>query len=179
MLKFCGRNVSKGDLMKKYIKGLVPWMYLMLSFIVLPGCNAQKGGNHYYLLLMGESESWNLTGYEIVITPEDVKAGFGNLRMKNVNEYMTDFFHFEAHVVIDSDDSVVHTNSAAGEMNIAEYTTGAIEGPYINKNGDFVTLEDINEIYVVVEWWDISKNESMKERIDLLNKSKKEQSFLN
>ena len=76
-------------------------------------------------------------------------------------------------MVIDNDDSVVHTDSATGEMNIAEYTTGAIAGPYITKNGDFVTLEDINEIYVVVEWWDISKNESMKERIDLLNKSKK------
>ncbi len=32
---------------------------------------------------------------------------------------------------------------------------------------------------MVVEWWDISKNESIKERIDLFNQSKKEQSFLN
>ncbi|MET4558874.1 hypothetical protein ABIA69_000017 [Lysinibacillus parviboronicapiens] len=165
--------------MKKYIKGLVPWIYLMLSFFVLSGCNAQKGGNNYYLLLMGESESWNLTGYEIVITPEDFKAGFGTLNMKNVNEYITDSFHFETHVVIDSDDSVVHSGSATGGMNIAEITTDAIEGPYLNKNGDSVTLKDINEIYVVVEWWDISKNESIKERIDLINKSKKEQSFLN
>lgn len=165
--------------MKKHIKGLVPCIYLMLSFFVLSGCNAQKSGNTYYLLLMGESESWNLTGYEIVITPEDFKAGFGTLKMKNVNTYMTDFFHFETHVVIESDDSVVHTGSVTGETNIAEYTTGAIAGPYINKNGDFVTLEDINEIYVVVEWWDISKNESIKERIDLFNQSKKEQSFLN
>ena len=39
-----------------------------------------KSGNTYYLLLMGESESWNLTGYEIVITPEDFKAGFGTLK---------------------------------------------------------------------------------------------------
>jgi len=179
MLKFYRSNVSKGDIMKKYIKSLVPWIYLMLSFFVLSGCNAQKGGNNYYLLLMGESESWNLTGYEIVITPEDFKAGFGILNMKNVNEYITDYFHFEAHVVIDSDDSVVHTDSATGEMNIAEYTTGAIGGPYLNKNGESVTLKDINEIYVVVEWWDISKNESIKERIDLFNKSKKEQSFLN
>ncbi|MEQ6855911.1 hypothetical protein AAHH17_15630 [Lysinibacillus capsici] len=165
--------------MKRHIKGLAPCIYLMLSFFVLSGCNAQKSGNTYYLLLMGESESWNLTGYEIVITPEDFKAGFGTLKMKNANAYMTDFFHFETHVVIDSDDSVVHTGSATGEMNIVEYTTGATAGPYINKNSDFVTLEDINEIYVVVEWWDISKNESIKERIDLFNKSKKEQSFLN
>lgn len=179
MLKFYRSYVSKGDLMKKYIKSLVPWIYLMLSFFVLSGCNAQKGDNNYYLLLMGESESWNLTGYEIVITPEDFKAGLGILNMKNVNEYMTDYFHFEAHVVIDSDDSVVHTDSATGEMNIAEYTTGAIGGPYLNKNGESVTLKDINEIYVVVEWWDISKNESIKERIDLFNKFKKEQSFLN
>lgn len=165
--------------MKKYIKGLVPCIYLMLSFFVLSGCNAQKSGNTYYLLLMGESESWNLTGYEIVITPEDFKAGFGTLKMKNVNTYMTDFFHFETHVVIENDDSVVHTDSVTGETNIAKYTTGAIAGPYINKNGDFITLKDIHEIYVVVEWWDTSKNESIKERIDLFNKSKKEQSFLN
>ncbi|WP_232540568.1 hypothetical protein [Lysinibacillus fusiformis] len=69
--------------------------------------------------------------------------------------------------------------SATGEMNIAENPTGAIEGSYLTKNGNSVTLKEINEIYLVVVWWDISKNESIKERIDLINKSKKEQSFLN
>lgn len=167
--------------MKKYINiGLAPWLCLVLSFFVLSGCNTQKGDNNYYLLLMGESESWNLTSYEIVITPEDFKAGYGILNMKKENEYITDSFYFETHMVIDGEDTVVHSGSATSEMNIAEKTTGAIEGAtYLNENGDSVTFNDISEIYVVVEWWDISKNESIKERIDLINRSKIEQSFLN
>ncbi|WP_078380031.1 hypothetical protein [Sutcliffiella halmapala] len=161
-------------------KRLGYWLCLVLSFFVLSGCNGQKSDNNYYLLLMGESENWNLSGYEIVITPEEFKAGYGTLNMKNENEYITDSFHFVTYVVINDEDTVVHSGSETGEMNIAEKTTGAIEGKtYLNENGDSIKLNEISEIYVVVEWWDIGKSESVKERIDLYNKDSKEQTFLN
>lgn len=157
---------------------------LFLSLVVfLAGCNGNEKSvmNHYYLSLMGESQTWTLTGYEVVITPENFKAGNGTLNMKNENEYIADSFHFETHAVINGEDTVVHSGSASGAgVDIAEETTGAIEGgTYLNKDGNPITLNEVSNIYMIVEWWDIGKSESVKERIDLYIKPNKEQTFLN
>jgi hypothetical protein len=126
--------------------------------------------------LMGESQTWDLTGYEIVITPENFKAGNGTLNMKNANEYITNSFQFETHAIINGEDLVVHASSATGaRIDIAKKTTGAIEGgTYLNKNGDPITLNEVSDIYMIIEWWDTGKNDSVKERIGLYNKDNKE-----
>lgn len=130
---------------------------------------------------MGESQTWNLTGYEVMITPENFKAGNGTLIMKSADEYITDSFQFKTHAVIFGEDTVVHAGAASGaEINIAKKTIGAIEGgAYLNKNADPITLKNISEIYMIVEWWDMGKNKSVKERIDLYKHGSKEQTFLN
>ena len=46
----------------------------LLTFL-LSGCNSNEKSMNSYLSLMGESQSWNLTGYEVVITTENFKAG--------------------------------------------------------------------------------------------------------
>lgn len=156
---------------------------LFLSLVILfSGCSG-KGNSvikHSYLSLMGESQSWNLIGYEVVITPENFKIGNGTLSRKNVNEYTADSFHFETHAVINGEDLTVHSGSASGVgIDIAEETTGAIEGEtYLNEDGDPITLNDVSNIYMIVEWWDTGKSESVKERIDLYIKPDKEQTFL-
>ena len=123
---------------------------------------------------MGESHSWTLTGYEIVLTSDAFKAGNGTLSMKNVEEYHTENFGFKTYIVINGEDTLVHTGYITGHnINIAEDTTGAIEGgTYVNENGDAITLDDVTEIYMVIEWWDRTKGEDVKERIDLYNKEK-------
>lgn len=146
----------------------------------MTGCNAQQSDSKYYLLLMGESENWNLTDYEIVITPQDFNAGYGNLIMKNEEEYITDYFHFDTHVVINGEDMVVHSGSSTGGMDISEETTGAIEGgTYLNKNDEPITLNDVSDIYMIVEWWDNSTEKSVNERLDLYKKSNTEETFFN
>lgn len=151
---------------------------LLWVVLVISGCNVQQSNSKYYLLLMGESENWNLTGYEIVITPEEFSAGYGTLRLKNEAEYITDSFHFDTYVVINGEDIVVHSGSSTGGMDISEETTGAIEGEkYLNEKGDPITLNDISDIYMVVEWKDNSKDKSVNERLDLYKKSNKEETF--
>lgn len=145
---------------------------VVFLIFLLSGCNSNEKS---VLKLMGESQTWNLTGYEVVITPERFKAGNGILNMRNANEYITNSFHFETHAVINGEDLVVHAGSATGEgIDIAKKTTGAIEGGTYYNNGDPITLNEVSDIYMIIEWWDTGKSGSVKERIDLYNKDSKE-----
>jgi len=156
------------------------YMLFLLLVVLLAGCKGnERSVSNYYLSLMGESPTWNLTGYEVVITPESFKAGNGTLYVKNGKKSIVDFFYFETHVVINDKDVVVHTGavSSAGS-DIAEESTGAIEGAtYLNEDGTPITLNEINNIYMIIKWR--GKSESAKERIDLYIKPNKEQTFLN
>lgn len=129
---------------------------------------------------MGESDSWSLTNYEIVLTQGDFKAGNGTLRIKNEDKYMTDWFEFITHVVINNKDTVVHHNMESGPVtDLIEKSTGAIEGPaYHNENKAPITIEQVDGIYMIVKWED-NNNNKIEERIDLYNKINKEHSFLN
>ncbi|MFD2922287.1 hypothetical protein [Halobacillus naozhouensis] len=155
-------------------------MLVVVFIAILAGCNTQHNNTNYHLTLMGKSEHWGLIGYEVVITPEELKAGNGTLNMKNKNKYITNSFHFETHAVIADKDITVHSGSVTGAgIDIAEETTGAIEGgTYLNEKGEPITLDNIRAIYMIVGWWDMSKGESVKERIDLYNQPKKEKTFL-
>lgn len=157
----------------KYLS-LIPLFYFVL---ILSGCNERV--DNYYLSLMGESDNWSLTNYEIVLTQEDFKAGNGTLRIKDENEYMTDWFEFITHVVINNKDTVVHHNMESGPgTDLTEKSTGAIEGPaYFNENKAPITIEQVDSIYMIVKWKD--NNNKVEERIDLYNKINKEHSFLN
>ena len=159
--------------------------YLLLTalFVLLSGCN---GTTTYFLPLQGESETWSLTGYEMVISPDDFKVGNGILKMKNEGQSLADFHQNETHVVINGKDTKVHGNivtssgpKAGDGMDIAEMPTGAIAGPnYINEEGDPISFKEIDAIYMVVEWRDVTKGEYRKEQIELYVKSNKENTFL-
>lgn len=157
--------------MKKFI--YLSIVSLLFFLFILTGCNNQETADNYYLSLKGESEHWNLNGYEIEMTQEEFKAGNGTLYMKNENEYKTDSFHFDTHAIINNNDITIQSGSVTGlGIDIAEETTGTIKGrTYLNKNGDPITLEEINDIYMIVEWWDMNKSKHVKERIDLYSKT--------
>lgn len=158
----------------KYLS-LFPLLYFVLT---LSGCNERV--DNYYLSLMGESDSWSLTNYEIVLTQGDFKVGNGTLKFKNENQYTTDWFEFITHVVINNKDIVVHHNMEDGPVtDLAEKSTGSIAGPaYLNENKFPITIEQVDGIYVIVKWKD-NNNKEVEERIDLYNKINKENSFLN
>lgn len=156
--------------MKKII-----YAVLFSSILVIAGCNAQKDNDNYYLSLTGESDNWNLSGYEVVITPEEFKLGNGTLTMKNHNKYTSDFFHFTTHAVINNEDRTVHSGSVSGMgIDIAEETTGTIKGG----NNGAITPDKVSDIYMIVEWWDIDKEKDVKERIDLYDESEEDSTFL-
>ena len=155
------------------------FIVFLLFVVLLSGCNAkEKSVSNYYLSLMGDSETWNLTGYEVVITPESFKAGNGTLHVKNGIKSNVEFFYFETHLVMKDKDVVVHTGGVSSTgMDIEKELTGAIEGgAYLNEDGTPITLNEVNNIYMIVEWRDKSK--SVKERINLYIKPKGEPTFL-
>ncbi|WP_391116985.1 hypothetical protein [Psychrobacillus sp. L3] len=166
-------------------------LYLLITtlIVLLSGCNnsGKLVKNNYFLPLHGESQTWSLTGYEVMITPENFKAGNGTLKMKNEEKYLSDFFQFETHAVINNEDFTVHSNSiefsspeTGDGIDIAEITTGAIEsGKYLNEKGDPISLKEVNVIYMIVKWRDINKGAYANERIDLFVKPNKEETFLN
>ena len=157
-----------------------PYMLILLVVVLLTGCSSnEKSVSNDDLLLMGESQTWNLTGYEVEITPEKFKAGNGTLQVKDGDNSTVDSYYFQTHIVINNIDLVVHGGgvSTTGGT-ITEESTGAIEGGvYMNEEGKPITLNEINAIYMTVEWWD--KSERTKERIDLYTKPNEDHSFLN
>ncbi|ASF40685.1 hypothetical protein CEH05_16605 [Halobacillus halophilus] len=144
---------------------------LVLVTLLLSGCdsNDKPMKNNYYLSLSGESEHWEVDFYDIEIKPDTFKAGNGSLTMKNKTENSTDFFNLEVYAVIDNEDKLVQAKSVKGsELDITQMTTGATGGgTFLDDNGVPISLENVSDIYMNIEWQDKSK--TMEEKIDLYN----------
>lgn len=154
--------ISKGP-SKKIVLGIC---FIFIIFLI-SGCNRVE--NNYYLSFTEESDAWKLKGYEVRITPDAFIAGNGLLSMKGKDEYFTDIFSFTVHAVINQEDQVIHTYAATGsEINIARKRIGRIEGKaYINKEGTPINLDNISEIYMIIDWWDKEQEKKVEERINL------------
>ncbi len=117
---------------------------------------------------MGESKTWELSGYEIELTPNSSKFGNGILTMKNTTEYSSDFFSFEVHATINNKDEVMQKHQSSGEqVNIATKKMGSIEGNELpSKNGDYISINELSDIYMIIKWNDQQGNKK-EERINL------------
>lgn len=150
---------------------------LLLVLLLLSGCDSNEKTviNNYYLSLSGESESWKVDFYEILIKPETFDVGNGNLTMKNKTEYSSDYLSIGVYAVIDNEDTVVQRSTVTGsELDISQTSMGASEGgTLLNKNGEPVSLENISDIYMIIEWQDNDKKKE--EKVNLFNK----EGFLN
>ncbi|MCD5322157.1 MULTISPECIES: hypothetical protein [Pontibacillus] len=158
------------------------FLFMSVTVILLSGCNETEKEvvHHYYMPLDGESEHWVLSDFEVVMTPEALKVGNGKLMMKQVEEYESSSMSFDTHLVVNGEDSIVHSGAVSGNgIDIAEESTGAIEGgPELTDEGDPIRLKDVSRIYMTVKWRDTDKKETMEERIDLYDQGLKEDSFL-
>lgn len=62
-------------------------------------------------------------------------------------------------------------------IDIAEETTGAIGADNVT-NGHSMTIKNIEQIYIDVEWNVQGSSENLQERIELYNPTKEEPSFI-
>ncbi|MBU8906811.1 hypothetical protein [Desertibacillus haloalkaliphilus] len=148
------------------IRALLAIISLLLF---VSGCGTQMDLRHDYFSFVGESKRWKLEGYQMEITPDSFAAGSGILHMKGTDEYHTDFFSFYTTVMIGNKEQRVHGGSVSGHGgNIAEHSIGTVDGgPYLNEEGEPVTREDIEKVYMVVKWWDVNQHKNVEERIEL------------
>ena len=147
--------------------------HLMIFLFILSACNHQSAETSYYLSLKGASETWELLDYEIMLNSDERKIGDGKLFMAEESEYFTDSFHFSTHAVIKGVDQIIHAGSVSGQTDISEQMTGSIVGD----NGTPLPLEEISNIYMMVEWWDTAKNENVQERIELYREQDNEETL--
>ncbi|MET4559838.1 hypothetical protein ABIA69_000981 [Lysinibacillus parviboronicapiens] len=146
---------------------------LFIFTTVLFGChnqndNVQVPKGNLFNVFMGESKTWELSGYEIELTPNSSKFGNGILTMKNTTEYSSDFFSFEVHATINNKVEVMQKHQSSGEqVNIATKKMGSIEGNELpSKNGDYISINELSDIYMIIKWNDQQGNKK-EERINL------------
>jgi hypothetical protein len=137
-------------------------LWLILLFI-LPACQNQTPEEMYYLLLKGESETWKLEDYEIEFTSNERRAGDGILKMKGKEEYETESFQFQTYAEVDGEVRMIHVNSYDNVCDISEHHTGSIRNEELSP----ISFNDINRIYMTVEWWDQTDRQKKKEEINL------------
>ncbi|WP_158736053.1 hypothetical protein [Alteribacillus sp. YIM 98480] len=153
---------------KKYLPMFICLAFILLAAVVIFPLKETTVEDNYYLTLMGDSSTWKINNYQLEITPEHLIAGDGELHMKDTDEFQSEFFSIDVHAVINNEDRKIQGKSVSGHVNMADMTTGKVEGgTYYNDKGEPITLEDINEIYAMVEWYDPLKEKQMSEKIVL------------
>ncbi|SDI66624.1 hypothetical protein [Alteribacillus bidgolensis] len=153
---------------KKYSPVFICLAFILLAAVVIFPLKETTGKDNYYLTLMGDSSTWEIHNYQLKIMPERLIAGDGELHMKDTDEFQSEFFSFDVYAVINNEDRKIQGKSVSGHVNMADMTTGRVEGgTYFNNKGQPITLEDVNEIYAVVEWYDPSKEKQVSEKIVL------------
>ncbi|MGD6965620.1 hypothetical protein ACQCVP_04275 [Rossellomorea vietnamensis] len=123
------------------------------------------------LSLEGESDNWRVKEFTLQGGPYHFNAE-GRLEMIHDEEYHSQYFSYNAHVVISNEDREILGGSLIGgpgdTTNInKEHNLRNEGGSFIHENGSPVKQGDIDKIYMDVEWFDTEKSEKVKERIRL------------
>ncbi|NGP45386.1 hypothetical protein G4V62_10625 [Bacillaceae bacterium SIJ1] len=142
---------------------LINFVLLVLSLV---GCTGKgEDVNHYYLSFIGESETWKVSEYTMTLTPEMQKLGEGTLMMKGQSDYPSDWFHMQVFALVNGEEQVLQTKSVSAPDNndISQMTIGAVEGERS------LSIDEMNRLYITVEWNDMETGENMKETIALLD----------
>lgn len=155
-----------------------PYLFLTLLlsvFFIISACgNADMDKENSEpktkeVILMGESGNWIVNSYHVSLTSDVLKAGDGIIDMKGSTEYKTDYFYFEVHAVINGVDTVIQAKKITGsETDVAQINTGTIEGDApLNKDGETIKMDDIGNIYMIIEWKDKTNDKKVKEKINI------------
>lgn len=156
-------------------KILYPILILIICTLValVVYLNHQDTQNEYhYLKLSGESPHWKLTDYRVEITPNNMKSGNGKLYFKSTNNnYVAEYYDFSMRAIVNNEETTLQKQVVSGPEDFKNgVNTGSIEGPaYITKTRNPITLEDVDEIYAVIQW-ENDRGKTQKETISLYMK---------
>ncbi|MBT2729680.1 hypothetical protein J7E63_22655 [Bacillus sp. ISL-75] len=114
-----------------------------------------------------------MDSYKLELSPDVFNVGNGTITMKNQTTYTTDFIDIKVHATINNKNEVIQSKRITGDDTaINQMTIGAIEGEdvLVGKNGKPITLKNISDIYIEIEWQDVNEKQRMREKIDIYNK---------
>ncbi|WP_188207591.1 hypothetical protein [Alkalibacillus aidingensis] len=136
---------------------------ITLAWLTLTGDDEQsefEDAPRLVFSLDGSSQYWELSNYQIELSPEEQIARGGKLSFKREDEYHeTDYFHFQViadihdHQEILSSSSIVMNNDLTFDLSDVSLGESRSEGAFLHE-GEPVLKEDIERIYAVIEWQD-------------------------
>ncbi|SEA26760.1 hypothetical protein SAMN05421743_103356 [Thalassobacillus cyri] len=143
-------------------------LYLFMLIFLLVGCSDSREDAQpyqFHLVLSGESEHWEIEGYELQYDEKRYKSGNGKLAMKNIEEYVSDYLSMRIQVVTHGKDKRIQSYSVSGsDMNIVNHQIGTIEGIKMDSD-EVIKKEDIDQIYATIIWRESQEKKDLKERI--------------
>ena len=149
-------------------------IFLLVSLLLLlAGCVEYRTTS---FMFSGENENWTLSNYKIEIKNKELHISGGQLNMNDEDEFYSNHFSYEIHMVINGEDRIIQSETVTGdEINIVEQIIGIKEGEKIlNKNGDAIRPNDIHQIYMIIEWYDPNEEEILEERFYLYDRKNKD-----
>lgn len=149
--------------------------FSLLLLVILTACQQASNDMNYFVALSGESENWQLTGYEFMQTSDSFKAGNGMLKNIHADEtYNVNFLSVDTFIVINGEEEKLQGYSVAGNTEVLEQDVGTIE----SEEKMFEDFSEISEIYSVVTWNDAETNGDEEEVIKLYDRSEEQATFL-
>ncbi|MBS3678805.1 hypothetical protein KGF86_01110 [Ornithinibacillus massiliensis] len=128
----------------------------------------------------GESTHWKVVDYKIQANPVLFRTYAGRMYMKEQDVFEADYFNVEVYVIFDDNEEIrlhkevfladYQDRAKSVELDISEQSTGefaANQESYRNKSGNPVSIEDINEVFILVQWKGKNENELEEEKIIL------------
>lgn len=128
----------------------------------------------------GESETWKVVNVKISTSEQQLNFGEGKLQMKGESKFLANYFKLSAHVVIKNEverNSRMHEYELNAynlpvrwekdELDIAEMDTGRSSPIFFTKYWKPVTMRDIKQVYIIVQWEGENDNELKEEKIIL------------
>lgn len=142
-------------------------LFPLLFCILLTACSFLESEKQ--IELNGASDSWSVEGYKIEFERNSYNIGEGIIKRNSEQEYLSDFFQYSVYVAIENEDIIFHRGSYSGaEINIAEKSTGSVKGgSLLNEKGKPVTIDDIQEIYMIITWRDSAAKQDLEEKVVL------------
>ena len=152
--------------------------YILISVLIvaflLGACDAKPLEQNVQHVFSGESEHWKLEHYEVNVDSKKYFIGNGKLRMKGQDEYAANHLTFTTYFTIQGEERPVHAGSVAGDsINIATFETGSIGSDEANDGKNALQFEDIERIYVEVQWEELGDPTFHVETIQLYEKNRK------
>lgn len=127
----------------------------------------------------GDSETWKVVDVEIS-ADERLNIGEGTLYMKDETKFLADYFKLSFHVVLKNEidsDSRLHEYELEADnlpvlwdddvLDIAKMDTGWSSPIFLTMFGRPVTMNNIKQVYIIVQWKGKNDHELQEEKIIL------------